>query len=137
MFIIFYRHNQYNYLIIYYLFKCYLLAEHLIFPLLILVLLIILTCSIFFFQSHSVPLFLHWFLISTSMVKEWGISLSFFLLSPLYHFHPLHINLHFSQNITVQSSPLHITSSRNRKTGAFGFSTPLANHYYTRHYETF
>ena len=32
MFIIFYRHNQYNYLIIYYILKCYLSAEHLIFP---------------------------------------------------------------------------------------------------------
>ena len=32
MFIIFYRHNQYNYLIIYYIFKCYLSAERLIFP---------------------------------------------------------------------------------------------------------
>ena len=30
--IIFYKRNQYNYLITYYLFKCYLLAEHLILP---------------------------------------------------------------------------------------------------------
>ena len=32
MFIIFYTLNQYNYLKIYYFFKCYLLIEHLILP---------------------------------------------------------------------------------------------------------
>ena len=60
------------------------------------------------------------------MGKEWGISLSFFLLSPLYHFHPLHIHLDFSKNVTVESSTQHIASSGSRKMGAFGFSTQLA-----------
>ena len=71
MMIIFYTHNQYNYLITYYSFKCYLLAESYF------VSLIMLPCSNFFFVSHSLPLFLFWFLISTSLVM--GVGCIFFI----------------------------------------------------------
>ena len=60
------------------------------FTFLILVSLIMLTCSNFFFISHSLPLFLSWFLISTSMGKEVGCILlisSLWLGPSIYFFH--------------------------------------------------
>ena len=42
-------------------------------------------------------------------------------LTPHYHFQPLHRHLDISQAITVESSPLHIASSRTR-TGNLWFS---------------
>ena len=41
--------------------------------------------------------------------KAEGIS-----LTPHYHFHPLHRPLDISRAITTESSPVHITSNRNR-----------------------
>ena len=35
-------------------------------------------------------------------------------LTPHYHFHPLHRHLDIGRAITVESSPLHISSSRTR-----------------------
>ena len=35
-----------------------------------------------------------------------------YLLTPLYHFHPLHRRLEVKRVITVESSPLHIASSQ-------------------------
>ena len=54
-----------------------------------------------FLQEHS------WF--TRQQGKGEAIS-----LTPLYHFHPLHRHLHISGPITVESSPLHIASSRTR-----------------------
>ena len=36
------------------------------------------------------------------------------ILTPLYHFHPLHRHLDIRRAITAESSPLHIASSRTR-----------------------
>ena len=52
--------------------------------------------------------------------KEEGIS-----LSPHYHFHPLHRHIGISREITAESSPLYIASSRTR-TGNLWF--PSASH---------
>ena len=54
-----------------------------------------------FFRKHS--------RFTGQQEKEEAIS-----LSPLYHFHSLHIHLDISRPITVESSPLHIASSRTQ-----------------------
>ena len=52
-----------------------------------------------FFHNHS----------RTTVLQGKGEEIS---LTPHYHFHPLHRHLDISQAITVESSPLHIGSSR-------------------------
>ena len=54
-----------------------------------------------FFHEHS--------LFTGQQEKGEGI-----YLTPLYHLHPLHRHLDMSRSITVESSPLHIASSRTR-----------------------
>ena len=54
-----------------------------------------------------------------------GKESAFFFLH--YHFHPLHRLLDIGQEITAESSPLHIASSQTR-TGNFGFQAEVANH---------
>ena len=49
------------------------------------------------------------------------------LLTPHYHFRPLHRHLDISRTITAESSPLRIASSRTR-TRTFGFRAQVANH---------
>ena len=54
-----------------------------------------------FFHKHS--------LFTGQQGKGEGI-----FLTPLYHFHQLHRNLHISRVITAESSPLHIASSQTQ-----------------------
>ena len=54
-----------------------------------------------FFHKHS--------RITGLQGKGEGVS-----LTPHYHFHPLHTHLDISREITAESSPLHIASSRTR-----------------------
>ena len=48
-------------------------------------------------------------------------------LTSNYHLHLLHICLGISREITAESSPLHIVSSRTR-TRTFGFGVQVTNH---------
>ena len=71
--------------------------------------------------------------ISRSSVKYWFVFLSIWVffhehsrfteqqekgediyLTPLYYFHPLHSHLDINRSITVETSPLHIASSRTQ-----------------------
>ena len=64
--------------------------------------------GIIFFFSIWVFFHEHW-RITGLQGKGEGIS-----LTPHYHFHPLHGHLDIRREITAESSPLHITSSRTR-----------------------
>ena len=49
-------------------------------------------------------------------------------LTPLCHFHPLHIHLDIRRAITAESSPLHIELAAGIEPGTFGFKTQVADH---------